>query len=187
MKSKLNIIFMGSGLYGSLVLNSLDRSNFNILNIFTKSNKVISRNIKKQEYFNVESHDIPITEISDFSKEDLDIITKSKPDLIIVASFGLILPESMLSIPHYGVVNIHPSLLPKYKGLNTHKRAIINKEKFSGCTVHFVNEKLDSGKIILQQKVKILSTDDYKSLSKRVLKVENKLYPRAINKLLSKI
>ena len=116
MKNKLNIIFMGSGLYGSLVLNSLDQSNFNILNIFTKSNKVISRNIKKQEYFNVESHDIPISEISKFSKEDLHIITKAKPDLIIVASFGLILPESMLSVPHYGVINIHPSLLPKYRG-----------------------------------------------------------------------
>ena len=104
MKSKLNIIFMGSGLYGSLVLNCGGGCNFNILNILTKSNKVISRNIKKQEYFNVESYDIPITEISNFSKEDLDIITKSKPDLIIVASFGLILPESMLSIPHYGVI-----------------------------------------------------------------------------------
>ena len=52
------------------------------------------------------------------------------------------------------IINIHPSLLPKYKGLNTHERAIKNKEKFSGCTVHFVNEKLDSGKIILQKKLK---------------------------------
>ena len=155
MKIKLNIIFMGSGLYGSLVLNSLDQSNFNILNIFIKSNKVISRNIKKQEYFNVESHDIPITEISNFSKKDLDIITKSKPDLIIVASFGLILPESMLSIPHYGVINIHPSLLPKYRGPSPISSCIINSEKITGVTIMKMVKELDAGPILCQEKIDI--------------------------------
>ena len=85
------------------------------------------------------------------------------------------------------IINIHPSLLPKYKGLNTHQRAIESQEKYSGCTVHFVNEKLDSGKIILQQKVKVLKSDNPNSLSMRILKVENKLYPRAINKILTRI
>ena len=85
------------------------------------------------------------------------------------------------------IINIHPSLLPKYKGLNTHERVIGNKEKFSGCTVHFVNEKLDSGKIILQKKVKILKLDTPKILAKRIIKLENKLYPIAINKVLSRI
>ena len=82
------------------------------------------------------------------------------------------------------ILNIHPSLLPKYKGLNTHQRAINNKEKFSGCTVHFVNHKLDSGKIILQKKVKILKNDNPVSLSKRILKQEHRLYPKAIRKIL---
>ena len=68
------------------------------------------------------------------------------------------------------IINIHPSLLPKYKGLNTHQRAIDNNEKFSGCTIHFVNHKLDSGKIILQKKVKIYKQDTSKSLAKRILK-----------------
>ena len=85
------------------------------------------------------------------------------------------------------ILNIHPSLLPKYKGLNTHERAIKNKEKFSGCTVHFVNEKLDSGKIILQKKIKLLKSDSSRTLAKRVLNLENKLYPKAIIKVLSKI
>ncbi len=85
------------------------------------------------------------------------------------------------------IINIHPSLLPKYKGLNTHKRAIKNKDNFSGCTVHYVNEKLDSGKVIMQKKVKILKSDTPEILSKRILKVENKLYPKAIKKILSKI
>ena len=82
------------------------------------------------------------------------------------------------------ILNIHPSLLPKYKGLNTHERAILNNEKFSGCSVHFVNSKLDSGKVILQKKVRINKNDNPKTLAKKILKQEHKLYPRALKKLL---
>jgi len=81
------------------------------------------------------------------------------------------------------IINIHPSLLPKYKGLNTHKKAIKNKDKLTGCTVHYVSAKLDSGKIILQKKVKISTKDNPASLSKKVLKQEHKLYPAAIIKI----
>ena len=83
---------------------------------------------------------------------------------------------------HSKIINIHPSLLPKYKGLNTHKRVLNNKEKYSGCTVHFVNARLDSGKIILQKKVKISKKDNEHSLAKKILVQENKLYPKAILK-----
>ena len=85
------------------------------------------------------------------------------------------------------IINIHPSLLPRYKGLNTHERVIQNNENFSGCTVHYVNDKLDSGKIILQKKIKILKDDTPKSLAEKILNEENKLYPKAINKILSRI
>ena len=81
------------------------------------------------------------------------------------------------------IINIHPSLLPRYKGLNTHNRAIQNKDKFTGCSVHYVTEKLDSGKIIIQKKIKILKKDTPKSLAKKVLKQEHKLYPKAILKI----
>ena len=81
------------------------------------------------------------------------------------------------------IINIHPSLLPKYKGLNTHERVIKNKEKFTGCTVHFVNSKLDSGKIILQKKVKINKNDTPNSLAKKILKQEHILYPKAIKRI----
>ena len=83
------------------------------------------------------------------------------------------------------ILNIHPSLLPKYKGLDTHKRVIQNKEKYSGCTVHLVNSKLDSGKIILQKRVKILSKDTSKSLAKRILTHEHILYKKALMKIYS--
>ena len=82
------------------------------------------------------------------------------------------------------IINIHPSLLPKYKGLNTHYRALKAKEKFSGCTIHFVSKKLDSGKIIIKKRVKIFKKDTLKSLEKRVLKEENKLYPKVLEKLI---
>ena len=78
------------------------------------------------------------------------------------------------------IINIHPSLLPKYKGLNTHKRVLEKKEKYSGCTVHFVNNKVDSGKIILQKKIFINKNETEESLKKRVLKQENLLYSKSI-------
>ena len=83
------------------------------------------------------------------------------------------------------VINIHPSLLPKYKGLNTHYRALKANEKFSGCTIHFVSKKLDSGKIIAKKKVKILKKDTQNKLEKRILKEENKLYPIVLEKLVT--
>ena len=75
------------------------------------------------------------------------------------------------------IINIHPSLLPKYKGLNTHSRAIKNKDKLAGCTVHYVTAKLDSGKIILQKKVKISAKDNPTSLAKESFKARAQIVP----------
>ena len=80
----------------------------------------------------------------------------------------------------YKIINIHPSLLPKFKGLNTHKRVLKSKEKFTGCKVHYINAKLDSGSIILQKKIPIKKNETESSLRKRVLKIEHKIYPQAI-------
>ena len=80
----------------------------------------------------------------------------------------------------YQIINIHPSLLPKYKGLNTHKRVLKNKERYSGCTVHYVTSKLDAGKIILQKKVRIGKNETESSLKKKILLQEHKLYPQSI-------
>ena len=95
-----------------------------------------------------------------------------------------ILSETFIKKSNMKILNIHPSLLPKYKGLNTHLRVIKNKEKFSGCTVHFVSKKLDSGKIIIQRKVKINKNDTAKKLEKKILKIENKIYSIAIMKVI---
>ena len=113
----------------------------------------------------------------------LTLLEKEKIKFICLAGFMKILSKNFVKKFNGKVINIHPSLLPKYKGLNTHTKAINNKDKFSGCTVHYVTAKLDSGKIILQNKVKILARDDHTSLKKKVLKQEHKLYPAAIMKI----
>ena len=123
-------------------------------------------------------------------KEENKILLSLKKNnirLICLAGFMKILSKNFIKKFQGKILNIHPSLLPKYKGLNTHQRVIRNKEKFSGCTVHFVNSKLDSGKIIIQKKVKIKKKDTVSSLAKRILKQEHSLYPKAINKIYSNL
>ena len=114
----------------------------------------------------------------------LIILKKHNVNLICLAGFMKILSKKFVNSYKNRILNIHPSLLPKYKGLNTHQRAIKNKEKFTGCTVHLVSSKLDSGKIILQKKVRILKKDNENSLSKKVLRIENLVYPMAIKKFM---
>ena len=118
-------------------------------------------------------------------KKIISEINNKKIKLICLAGFMRILSKNFIKRFKGKILNIHPSLLPKYKGLNTHQRAISNNEKYSGCTVHFVNSRLDSGKIILQKKVKISKFDTAKSLAKKVLIQEHKLYPKAIRKVFS--
>tara|TARA_B100000886_G_scaffold308743_1_gene242533 strand:- start:520 stop:1101 length:582 start_codon:yes stop_codon:yes gene_type:complete len=118
-------------------------------------------------------------------KKIISEIKNKKIKLICLAGFMKILSKSFIKNFKGKILNIHPSLLPKYKGLNTHHRAILNGEKYSGCTVHFVNSRLDSGKIILQKKVKINKFDTAKSLAKKILIQEHKLYPKAISKVFS--
>ena len=136
--------------------------NFKILNkVFNYKNKIIAE------------------------KKIISEINNEKIKLICLAGFMRILSKNFIKRFKGKILNIHPSLLPKYKGLNTHQRAISNNEKYSGCTVHVVNSRLDAGKIILQKKVKISKFDTAKSLAKKVLIQEHKLYPKAIRKVFS--
>jgi formyltetrahydrofolate-dependent phosphoribosylglycinamide formyltransferase len=118
-------------------------------------------------------------------KKLLSILNINNIHMICLAGFMKILSGNFIKKFKGNILNIHPSLLPKYKGLNTHERVLNNKEKYSGCTVHFVNSKLDSGKIILQKKVKISKKETEASLAKKILAQEHKLYPKAILKVLN--
>ena len=116
--------------------------------------------------------------------KDLEI---NKINLICLAGFMIILSKNFIKKFNGKILNIHPSLLPKYKGLNTHERVIKNKDKFSGCTVHYVNSQLDAGKIIMQKKVKVSKKENPQSLKEKILKQEHQIYPKAISKALTSL
>ena len=128
---------------------------------------------------------IDFTQSKRLGKKVLSILKNNNIKLICLAGFMKILPAYFIKLYKGKIINIHPSLLPKYKGLNTHKRVIMNNEKFTGCTIHYVDKLLDSGKIIFQSKVKITKKDDDKSIEKKVLNTEHVIYPKTIDKILS--
>ena len=138
---------------------------------FAKKNKILIK-IISQSFLKTEQ------------KKLAKILINKNIKFICLAGFMKILSPYFLKYYKNKIINIHPSLLPKYKGLNTHQRALKAKEKFSGCTIHYVSKKLDSGKIIAKKKVKIYKKDTFKKLEKRVLKEENKLYPLVLEKLI---
>ena len=118
-------------------------------------------------------------------KKIIKYLNKENIKLICLAGYMKILSGQFINDFRYKILNIHPSLLPKYKGLNTHERVLLNKDKYSGCTVHYVSKSLDSGKIILQKKIKISKNDTVDILSRKILKIEHEIYPKAIMKVLS--
>ena len=117
-------------------------------------------------------------------KNILIILKKKKINFICLCGFMRIITNNFIKKFNGKIINIHPSYLPKYKGLNTSARALANNEKFSGCTVHYVTAKLDSGRIIMQKKIKITKNETEKSLDKKIITEEHKLYPKAILKIL---
>ncbi len=113
-------------------------------------------------------------------KEIMKVIDDSRAEVIILAGYMRILSSEFIDRYLGKILNIHPSLLPKFKGLNTHQRAIDAAEKIHGASVHFVTEELDGGPVIAQSIVEIESTDNTKSLASKVLNKEHILYPRII-------
>ena len=152
---------------------------------FVISNKPKAKGLNYAKKFKIKKKVLNFKNKNLSEKRLLSILKINNIDMICLAGFMKILSGNFIKKFKGKILNIHPSLLPKYKGLNTHKRALNNKEKYSGCTVHFVNSKLDSGKIILQKKVKISKNETEASLAKKILAQEHKLYPQAILKALN--
>ena len=122
----------------------------------------------------------------DFEEEILKLIEPYNLELVCLAGYMKILSKKFIEKFPGRIINIHPSLLPKYKGLNTHRRAIENKETVAGCTVHYVNENVDDGEIVIQKEVKIEDNDTEYTLADKVLKEEHLIYPEAIKLVLKK-
>ena len=147
------------------------------------SNTIKAKGLKYSNQYKIKKKILNFKNIRIAEKRLLNLLKQNKIQFICLAGFMKILSSKFIKQFNGKIINIHPSLLPRYKGLNTHSRAIQNKDKFTGCSVHYVTEKLDSGKIIIQKKIKILKKDTPKSLAKKVLKQEHKLYPKAILKI----
>ena len=175
----------GSNLRSLLIF--FKNKNFNIKIKLILSNNPKAKGLKYAKIFKIKKKIIVYKNQNLAEKKILSCLKKNKINLVCLAGFMRLLSRRFINSFNGKIINIHPSLLPKYKGLNTHERVINNNERFSGCTVHFVSTKLDSGKIILQKKVKIFKSDNPSKLAKRILLIENKLYPKAIEKVLSRI
>ena len=179
-KIKTCVFISGNGSnLNSLIKNSRDCS-------FPIKIELIITNNKKAKGLNfAKKYNIPFKFFSygnkkSFERNALNEIQKRKIKFLCLAGFMKILSKNFIKNFGYQIINIHPSLLPKFKGLNTHKRVLKSKEKYSGCTVHYVSPTLDSGKIILQKKVFIRKNETENSLRNKILLQEHKIYPKSI-------
>ncbi len=183
IKTAVFISGKGSNLKNLIKFSKLKKSPISIDLIISDNPKAMGLNFGKIYKIKKKIFSFKIKKITE--KRILLELKKNKISFICLAGFMRIISKNFIKNFKGKILNIHPSLLPKYKGLNTHQRAIKNKEKFSGCTVHFVSSKLDSGKIILQKRVQIYKNDTTKKLAKKILTQEYKLYPKAILKIFS--
>tara|TARA_B100000579_G_C22589278_1_gene737250 strand:- start:32 stop:610 length:579 start_codon:yes stop_codon:yes gene_type:complete len=186
-KTKNNIaVFIsgrGSNLKSLIKYSKLKKSKFRIKLVVSSkkgANGLLHAKKNKINYF-VSNYKIK----KNPEKKILLLLKKEKVKIICLAGFMKILSPNFINRFKGKILNIHPSLLPKYKGLNTHEKAINNRDKYSGFTIHIVNKKLDSGKIVFQKKIKIFNSDNAKLLENKIRKQENKYYPVVLDKLLN--
>ena len=181
VKTAVFISGTGSNLRSLITFSKTEKSPISIDYII--SNTSMAKGLKYGKIFKIKK------KILDFKNKNLseekliNILKKNNIKIICLAGFMKILSKSFIKKFKEKIINIHPSFLPKYKGLDTSVRALNNNEKFSGCTVHYVTSKLDSGKIIMQKRVKIAKNETSISLDKKIIKQEHKLYPSAILKV----
>jgi len=182
VKKRACVFISGAGTNLKSIINYSRDYNFPI-NI----NLIISNNKSAKGIYFAKKFSIPHKIINQrrdrFEKIAIKELRNRKIDLICLAGFMKVLTKNFIRNFNGKIVNIHPSLLPKYKGLNTYKRAIEKGDKLFGCTVHYVNEKLDSGKIIAKKRVHIANAETVEKLKKKVQLEEYKAYAIAIRKI----
>jgi phosphoribosylglycinamide formyltransferase-1 len=188
MKKNIIVLISGRGSNLKSIINATKDKNYpaSISLVISDNKNALGLKIAQDNNINtliIERN--AFNNIHSFEKNLIEKITFHNPYLICLAGFMRMLSNEFVDQFRGKIINIHPSLLPRYKGLNTHEKAINAGDEYAGCTVHYVTEQLDSGEIISQQKVKIEESDNINTLSKKVLKVEHKIYPEAIKLLLS--
>ena len=181
---KLAVLVSGRGTNLQSLIDSIEREELNAHISIVISSTKNAMALKRAEKHGIKTIFIDPTAYLNSKEYDKALIEKLKKfsiDLICLAGYMRILGEEVIQTFKEKIINIHPSLLPAFPGLNAQKQAIVHGVKFSGCTVHFVDSGVDSGPIILQTAVPVYDNDDEKSLSKRILEQEHYLYPKAIN------
>jgi len=182
-KAKVAVFISGTGSNLKNLIKFSNKKNSPISINLIISNTKKAKGLKYANQYNIEKKVLNFNNNKINEKKNLDFLIKKEINFICLAGFMKILSKNFIKRFKGKIINIHPSLLPKYKGLNTHERVINNNENISGCSVHYVTGKLDSGKIIMQKKIKISKKDTAISLRKKILKKEHKLYPAAITKI----
>ena len=186
-KKNVAVLISGRGSNLKSLIKYSNKKKSLIKIVLVISNNPSAKGIKIAARSNIKNFTIKFKTRSYFENRALNLLKKENIDFICLAGFMKVLSANFIKKISIPILNIHPSLLPRYKGLNTHYKAIKNGDNFSGATVHKVTQKLDSGKIILQKKIKILKKDNIKTLSKKVLNIEHEIYPKAIVKFLTNL
>ena len=180
---KLAVLVSGRGSNLQAIIDSIDREELDAHLSIVISNTKDAMALKRAEKHGIKTIFIDPSTYLNSKEYDKALVLKLKEfsiDLICLAGYMRILGEEVIQTFEKKIINMHPSLLPAFSGLNAQKQAINYGVKFSGCTVHFVDSGVDSGPIILQTVVPVYDNDDEKSLSKRILEQEHYLYPKAI-------
>ena len=186
---KLAVLVSGRGSNLQAIIDSIDREELDAHLSIVISNRKDAIALKRAEKHGIKTIFIDPSTYLNSKEYDKALVLKLKEfsiDLICLAGYMRILGEEVIQTFEKKIINIHPSLLPAFPGLNAQKQAIRHGVKFSGCTVHFVDSGVDSGPIILQTVVPVYDNDDEKSLSKRILEQEHYLYPKAIKMIQEK-
>ena len=183
MVKKNSCVFISGN--GSNLKNLILHSRENIFPI--KISLIISNNKKANGIIYAKKYKIPYifinTESKNYENIVLSNLKKYKISFVCLAGFMKIISHKLIKNFQKPIINIHPSLLPRFKGLNTFSRMLKNKEKKGGCTVHYVNEKLDGGNIILKKNFFINEKDDEKKLKYKTQRLEYRAFPEAIIKI----
>ena len=180
---KLAVLVSGRGSNLQAIIDSIDREELDAHLSIVISNTKDAMALKRAEKHGIKTIFIDPSTYLNSKEYDKALVLKLKEfsiDLICLAGYMRILGEEVVQTFEKKIINMHPSLLPAFPGLNAQRQAINHGVKFSGCTVHFVDSGVDSGPIILQTVVPVYDNDDEKSLSKRILEQEHYLYPKAI-------
>jgi phosphoribosylglycinamide formyltransferase-1 len=180
---KIVVLISGNGSNLQAIIDHCESGNINGEITCVVSNKDDAYGIQRAEASNIKTEIINEDKFEsrkDFNEELFNLLLNLNADLIVLAGFMKILNEKTANYFFGKIINIHPSLLPKYPGLNTHTKVIDNKEKYHGVSIHYVSSQLDAGPLIAQGQIKVNKDESIERLEERIHKVEHMIYPEVI-------